>query len=36
MNYSRQCTFKRDQTLECYHADEMELYEEEIDSSMTA
>jgi hypothetical protein len=36
MNYSRQCIFKRDQTLECHHADEMELYEEEIDSSMTA
>jgi len=36
LNYSRQHIFKRDQSLECYHAEEMQYYEEEGNSSTTA
>ena len=36
LDYSRQHIFKRDQSLECYHAEEMEYYEEEDNSSTTA
>ena len=36
VSYSRQCTFKRDQRLECYHAEETYLTDEEDNSSTTA
>jgi hypothetical protein len=36
INYSRQHTFKRDLSMECYHAEEIEGYGEEDRSSTTA
>ena len=36
VNYSRQCTFKRDQSLECHYVGELEFTEEEESSSATA
>lgn len=36
VNYSRQYVFKRDQSLECHYVGELELIEEEENSSVTA
>jgi hypothetical protein len=33
VNYSRQNVFKRDQSLECHHVEEVEFYEEDENSS---